>query len=218
MSPCIAPPTTASSPSHDRDDELLALVRQGHPEAFAELYQRHHRMLRRYVASMAPINEADRVALFRAALSNSGRIDERGYVKMDFSTQLDELSPLTSNHKIYYVEAEYVGTDVGDAVGRVYLTNKGTSTVRRVDGDKSFYAFPQRTAVVNTFFNGERAFFDNTRVTDVYANFRLRDLPLANSSWELVLNTKDEPANLDINLRSLEDVRLYFYYSDFSEP
>ena len=123
--------------------------------------------------------------------------------------------------------SEYTGNDGlgeynrkinGQSTGRVYLTNKGTATVKRVNGDKSFYAFPERTAVINTFFNGERAFFDNTRVTDVYVNFRLRDLPLANSSWELVLNTKDEPANKDINLRSLEDVRLYFYYSDFSEP
>ncbi|MFO0726358.1 MAG: hypothetical protein U1E65_21410 [Myxococcota bacterium] len=169
-------------------------------------------------ATNAAVCNADRVALFRSALEGARHLDDRGYLSFTFPTQLAALSPLTRNHKIYYVEAEYVGTDVGDAVGRVYLTNKGTSTVRRVDGDKSFYAFPQRTAVVNTFFNGERAFFDNTRVTDVYANFRLRDLPLANSSWELVLNTKDEPANLDINLRSLEDVRLYFYYSDFSEP
>ncbi len=165
-----------------------------------------------------PLCEADRVALFRSALDNARHLDDRGYLSFTFPTELQKLSPLTRNHKVYYVEAEYVGTDVGDAVGRVYLTNKGTATVKRVNGDKSFYAFPERTAVINTFFNGERAFFDNTRVTDVYVNFRLRDLPLANSSWELVLNTKDEPANKDINLRSLEDVRLYFYYSDFSEP
>ncbi|MFO0726359.1 MAG: EB domain-containing protein [Myxococcota bacterium] len=166
----------------------------------------------------APINEADRVALFRAALSNSGRIDERGYVKMDFSTQLDELSPLTSNHKIYYVEGEYVGSDVGDAVGRLYLSNRGTGTVARVEGDKSFYALPKRTAILNTFFNGERILFNNTRVTDTYANFRLRDLPLINSDWELLINKRDEQVNEDINLASLTDIRLYFYYSDFTTP
>ncbi len=162
--------------------------------------------------------EADRVSLFRSALLNPGRLDDRGYVKLDFSTQLSELSPLTSNHKIYYVEAEYVGSDVGDAVGRLYLSNRGTGTVARVEGDKSFYAFPKRTAIMNTFFNGERTLFNNTRVTDTYANFRLRDLPLLNSDWEILINKRDETVNEDINLGSLSDIRLYFYYSDFTKP
>ena len=166
----------------------------------------------------APLCEADRVALFRSALDNARHLDDRGYLSFTFPTELQKLSPLTRNHKIYYVEAEYVGSDVGDAVGRLYLSNRGTGTVARVEGDKSFYAFPKRTAIMNTFFNGERALFNNTRVTDTYANFRLRDLPLLNSDWEILVNKRDETVNEDINLGSLSDIRLYFYYSDFTKP
>jgi hypothetical protein len=70
---------------------------------------------------------------------------------------------------------------------------------------------------MNTFFSGFREFFDNTRVSDVYANFRLRDLPVVNSDWELIVNTKDETVNQDINLDSLTDIRLHLYYRDFTE-
>jgi hypothetical protein len=38
-----------------------------------------------------------------------------------------------------------------------------------------------------------------------------------NSRWELVLNMKDEPANLDFAVTDINDVRLYFYYADFTK-
>ena len=38
-----------------------------------------------------------------------------------------------------------------------------------------------------------------------------------NSRWEFVLNTLDEDVNQDLNLRGLDDVRLYIYYNDFTE-
>jgi len=81
MSPCIAPPSNAPTSSNDRDEELLQLVRQGDPAAFAELYERHHRMLRRYVASLAPVNEADDIvaeafmATLRAINRGNGPLD-----------------------------------------------------------------------------------------------------------------------------------------------
>lgn len=165
----------------------------------------------------AALREADRVALFRRALRDPRWLDARGYISFDFPVELAVLSPLTRNHKVYFTEAEWVGTDLGDAVGRVYLSSKGTGTVRSVGGDKVFYALPERTAVMNTFYNGYRDFFDNTRVSDIYANFRLRDLPVANSKWQVVLNMKDEVVNGDINLDSLSDVRIHIYYRDFTE-
>lgn len=165
----------------------------------------------------AALREADRVAIFRRALRDPRWLDPRGYASFDFPVELDALSPLTRNHKVYFTEAEFIGSDTGDAVGRVYLSSRGTGTVRSVSGDKVFYALPPRTAVMNTFFNGYRDFYDNTRISDVYANFRLRELPVANSKWQLVLNLKDERVNQDINLDSLSDIRIYLYYRDFTE-
>lgn len=165
----------------------------------------------------AALREADRVALFRRALRDPRWLDGRGYVAFDFPLGLELMSPLTRNHKIYYTEAEFVGSDLGDGVGRIYLTSKGTGTVRSVEGEKVFYALPARTSVMNTFFNGNREFFDNTRVSDIYANFRLRDLPVANSNWQVVINTKDELVNQDVNLESLSDIKLHLYYRDFTE-
>ena len=44
----------------------------------------------------------------------------------------------------------------------------------------------------------------------------LRDRPLINTRWELVLNRVDELVNEDLNVLSLSDVRLYVYYTDFT--
>ena len=51
---------------------------------------------------------------------------------------------------------------------------------------------------------------------DVLRTYRLRDRPLINTRWELVLNRVDELVNEDLNLLSLSDVRLYIYYTDFT--
>ncbi len=157
------------------------------------------------------LSEAERLSRLRAALADATRLDERGYWTIPFATQLDVLSPLTSNHKVRGIEAEIIGTDVGDLLGRVYLRQTGTGVVRDLDGEKSFFGFPERTAVVNPFFNGEKVFAD-----EVYANQRLRDRPFVNTRWELVINQKDELVNKDINLSSLTDVRLYVTYTDFT--
>ena len=149
---------------------------------------------------------------FRAALNSTSRLDENGYVVIPFATRLDELSPLTRNHKVLAVEAEIIGADVGDTVGRVYLRQRGTGVVKDVEDEKIFYTLPARTAVVNTFFNGQRVYPSN-----VYRNSRLRDRPLVNTRYDLVVNTRDESVNADINLSSLNDIRIYLYYSDFTQ-
>ena len=75
-----------------------------------------------------------------------------------------------------------------------------------------FFAFPERSAGVGVFFNGKRTFPDS-----VYRNQRLQDRPIANTGWELVFNQKDEEVNEDVDLSSLTDIRLYIYYTDFTE-
>ena len=68
--------------------------------------------------------------------------------------------------------------------------------------------------VLNPFFNGGRDAgpFDST----IYRNSRLRDRPLVNTAWDLIINRRSEEANADLNLQSLTDIRLFIYYSDFT--
>jgi hypothetical protein len=157
------------------------------------------------------LTQAQRVELFRAALADPERIDSRGYIVIPFATSLARLSPLTRNHKISYLETEIIGSDVGDAVARVYVGQSGTGTVSAVEGERLYFRFPERTAVLDPFFDGVRTFD-----ASVYRNDRMRDRPYANTTWELIFNQRDEQANQDIHLDSLTDVRLYVYYTDFT--
>lgn len=75
----------------------------------------------------------------------------------------------------------------------------------------NYYRFPERTAVVNPFFNGRREF-----TADVYRNDRLRDRPFVNSNWEFALNQVDEAVNKDLDLTALTDILFYVYYTDFT--
>jgi hypothetical protein len=158
-----------------------------------------------------PLTLGQRNDLFHARLASPELLDGNGYLTVPFSTALDRVSPLTSNHKISYVEAEVIGSDVGDTLGRVYVRYKGTGTIKPLTGDKVYYALPERTAVVDTFFNGTKFF-----APELYQSTRLRDRPFANTAWELVLNQKDETINKDISLAGLSDLRLYVYYTDFT--
>ncbi|MBI5544106.1 MAG: hypothetical protein HY901_09475 [Deltaproteobacteria bacterium] len=157
------------------------------------------------------LDQAERIEQLRRKLTDPALLDRNGYLAVPFSTSFKALSPLTRNHKIAYLEAEIIGSGVGDTVGRLYVNQQGTSAVRGVAGDYSYYRFPEHLAVLNPFFNGNRVFS-----AEIYKNQRLRDRPYVNTSWELLLNQRDELANQDIDLNSLTDIRLYVYYTDFT--
>ena len=163
-------------------------------------------------AAGRPLTQAQRIEQFRGRLADAAYLDERGYRTVPFSTSLARLSPLTRNHKVTAIEAEIIGADVGDTVGRLYLRQRGTGVIASVDGEKLYYRFPERTAVMNPIFNGVRVFGP-----EVYRSDRMRDRPFVNTHWELVLNQRNELANQDINLQSLTDIRLYVYYTDFTQ-
>jgi hypothetical protein len=158
-----------------------------------------------------PYSQGARIDMMRARLRDVNLLDENGYLTIPFSTTFKQLSPLTRNHKLRYVEADIVGSDVGDTVGRVYLHSAGTGAVHDLNDEIEYYRFDDRTAVVNTFFNGNRVFDP-----DVYRNYRLRDRPLVNTLWEFVINRRDEQVNADIDLQSLSDIRLLVSYNDFT--
>ena len=44
----------------------------------------------------------------------------------------------------------------------------------------------------------------------------MRDRPYANTAWELVINQRDEPVNQDLDLQSINDIRIYVFYTDFT--
>ncbi len=159
------------------------------------------------------ISEAERSLLFRQKMQSTEVIDSKGYISIPFNTNYSKLSPLTKNHKIKFIEAEIVGDDTGDPIGRIYLKQKGTGTVNILGGGKQYYKFPDRTAVIDTFFSGEKPSADMT----LYRSERFTDRPYLNSHWEFIFNNLDEEVNKDINLNSLADIKIYVYYTDFTE-
>jgi hypothetical protein len=162
-------------------------------------------------AAGAALRSDDRNAQFRERLASTSLLDARGYITVPFATTLDMTSPLTAIHKITGIEADLYGDSLGDRVARVYLTARGTGTVRSLDDELVFHRFPAITAVLNPLFNGNKVL-----EPEIYRDKRLLDRPLVNSTWELGFNLRDEYANADVNLNGLTDIKINFYYEDFT--
>jgi hypothetical protein len=177
-----------------------------------------------FVASDVALTVADRAEGFRCLLESTAR-DANARMVLDFRTDLRRLSPLTHNHKIRFIEVELVGEGLGDDLARVYLRQKGgqdLGVLRAADGRDTTYTLPQRTAVVNASFSGDRTLADAIlrldEVTgDYYRSERLRDRPLHHGGWELVLDLHNESVNRDIPIEHLEDIKVYLWYTDFTE-
>jgi hypothetical protein len=166
----------------------------------------------RYAQDGHQLSQGERNELFRNQIQDPKLLDGRGYLVIPFATSLKRVSPITRNHKILYIEAEIIGQDNGDDLGRVYVNLAGTATNLGLDDKPTYYQFPARTSVVNSFFNGVRL----NGASDIYRSDRLRDRPYVNSNWEIVLNQVDELVNKDINLKGLTDIRLYIHYTDLT--
>lgn len=159
---------------------------------------------------------------FQRLINEPSRLDDNGYISIPFATMLKDTSPLTHNHKLDYLQAEIVYEGQTDVLARVYLRQVGTGTVQNADGESQLYLFPERTAVINPFFNGSFRQLGQGDVSsdqldaEVFRNNRLRDRPLINTRWELVLNLRDEQVNQDIKPGKIKDIRLYMYYTDYT--
>ena len=165
----------------------------------------------RLSAEGVALNDNQRDTEFRRRLADVSLLDARGYIAVPFSTELTDTSPLTAVHKMTGVEIDLQGTGLGDSLAHLYLTARGTGTVRNTDGELIFHRFPAITAVVNPTFGGQKR--DDP---SLYRNTRLQDRPFVNTTWELGLNQRDETVNADINLSGLQDIKVYFYYEDFT--
>ena len=159
------------------------------------------------------LSEATRIAAMREKLTDASLLSAEGYLTIPFSTDFRRLSPSTRNHKLLRIEVEIIGSDIGNRLGRVLLRQLGTSVVKSLSGEKRYYRFPRIGTAVDCYFNGNRTAVD----ADVYPSIRMQDRPYVNTAWQLVLNQRDELENMDINLHSLTDIRIYLYYTDFMD-
>lgn len=159
------------------------------------------------------MSKDDQIQALHDRLKDPNLLDDRGYIRIPFNTSLDAVSPITSIHKLAYVEAEVHGTDLGDRIIRLYLTSKGTSSIRALDGSVQYHRMDPVTAVLNGIKGGNRT----TLGPEVYRDTRLKDRPLVNSLYELTINFKDEQVNEDFNINSIDDVLLFLYYEDFAQ-
>lgn len=156
--------------------------------------------------------DAERREEFQRRLQDPTLLDARGYRRIPFATDILDMSPATLNHKIAYVEIDVLAnTTPSETIARMYLEQSGTSTVRQVDDDLTFYALPKRTAVIDVLFNNVRWFGP-----ELYKSELLKDRPVVNTRWDLVINTKDETANDDLDLSQITDIRILLFYTDFA--
>ena len=169
-----------------------------------------------------PMSQEARDEAFKALLSDEKWLDKNSYISIPFAINVEETSPLTHNHKLDYVRAEIVYDGRTDVLARIYLRPAGTSTIRTDGLDPFFYRMPPQISVINPSFNG--AFLEQAKGDvsgddlddEIFIARRLRDRPLVNTQWELVLNLVDEQVNKDLLLDEIKDVRLFFYYNDFT--
>jgi hypothetical protein len=163
----------------------------------------------------------ERVNMFRKQLTDGSLVDESGNLTFRFSTDFEKLSPLTANHKILFAEVDMYG-DTGDPVGRVYLRQEGTGVIDPLAGNRLYFTFPPRTAVMNPVFNGDRdigqdsdgAITGPTR--SIYRSYRFRERPFVQTNWSLTINQRTESVNEDINLAGIDDIVLTVFYTDFT--
>ena len=160
----------------------------------------------------------------RRMLKDPANLDPSGAIRIPFSTDFRGLSPRTVNHKILFVEVGLQGDLGGDGVARIYLEATGTGVVTGTDGDRRFYTFPPRTAVLNPFFSGDdgRAFGQDAdgAITgpnrSIYRSYRFRERPVVQSGWSLVLDQRSEAVNRDIDLSAVNDIVVDIFYTDFT--
>lgn len=157
------------------------------------------------------LSQAERNALMRERLTDPMLLDANGHLSVPFSTTRDQVSRCTRNHKIDWVEAQLIGSDLGDDQAELRLWMDGTSVVDSLGEGIQYYRFDEALAVLDPYF-GRNQIFDPA----VYRRYDFRDRPFINTSWSLVLDQRDEPENQDIDLGQLTDIVLYLYYTDFT--
>ncbi len=160
------------------------------------------------------IPAGERQRILRQRLNSPELLNRNGFLEMPFATLLWRIPLLSAMAKIEHIEVEFSGSDVGNAEGHLQVVQQGTSTLQRLDGTTWYLRLDPRQALPNIFFNGFRAHV--AAQPDFYKNKQLKDRPVVNGDWKLVLDQRADVDNQDINLNSITDVKLYIYYKFYT--
>ncbi|WP_236515341.1 hypothetical protein [Sandaracinus amylolyticus] len=160
------------------------------------------------------LTTTERRRRFYERLTDPRNLDPSGAWTVPFSTSFERLSPCTFNHQIEHIEVQLEGTGFGDDEADLLIWQEGTGTLRTVAEGNRFHRLPPSLIVANPYFNRANTVFDPT----VYRRHEMRERPFVNTNWRLVFDQLQNIENRDIDLTLIEDIVLYVYYTDFTDP
>lgn len=153
-----------------------------------------------------------RTEMMRGRLLDPTRLDASGRRTVEFRTSLDQFSPCTFGHQINYIETAIAGGNLGDLNANLMIWQDGTGVIHRLDQQENFHRLPPALIVATPHINR-----DTTFEPAIFRNFGMRERPLVNTSWRLVLEQLS-PQNRDIRISEIDDIYVYIYYSDLTNP
>jgi uncharacterized Zn-finger protein len=144
-------------------------------------------------------------------------LNEDGTARVSFQIGPEHISPNTRVHKISYVEACVEKQTAAAAQHpRIYLDMNGTSSIWGL-GERStsnFYSFGSRPSVVTArWCSGSDYSWDQK----IFQSQKYTQRPLFNTEWELSINFTTEPANKIYRPEDFDDLKLFFYYYEYTD-
>ena len=145
--------------------------------------------------------------------------DEDGVARFSFQIGPEHVSPNTRVHKVSYIEA-CVGEVDGTAPvhPRIYMDMGGKSTVRRfgwpTTPDEPFNFGSRPSIVTARWCSGEDSFSWDQKI---FQSQKYNQRPLFNTEWEVSINFTTEPANTNYGPEDFDDLKLFFYYFEYTD-
>jgi hypothetical protein len=144
-------------------------------------------------------------------------MNEEGVATLSFQIGPQFISPGTRVHKVSYVEACVEQQTAAAAQHpRIYLDMAGTSSVWALGADFTdlFYDFGGRPAVVTArWCSGSDYSWD----PKIFQSQKFTQRPLFNTQWDLKINFTTEPANQGYGPEDFDDLKLFFYYQEYTD-
>ncbi|MED5464975.1 MAG: hypothetical protein VX699_10000, partial [Myxococcota bacterium] len=144
-------------------------------------------------------------------------LSEDGVATLSFQIGPQFISPGTRVHKVSYVEACVEQQTAAAAQHpRIYLDMAGTSSVWALGSDFTdlFYDFGGRPSVVTArWCSGSDYNWD----PKIFQSQKYTQRPLFNTKWDLKINFTTEPANQGYGPEDFDDLKLFFYYHEYTD-
>lgn len=160
------------------------------------------------------LSTVERAERFHERFTDPQNLNASGAWTIPFSTNWARLSPCTFNHQISHIEVQFMGTGFGDDEADVLLWQDGTGAILTSREGIRYHRLPASLVVANPYFNRANTVFDPS----VYRRYEMRERPFVNSDWRLSFDQHNNLENQDIDLARLEDIVIYVYYTDFTDP